>query len=48
MYNAFYGDNISGSKEVEEVSLSSNSSSAKQLNTDGIEKNGVEENTGYK
>ena len=39
IYNGFYGDNIDGSKEVEEVSLPSNSSSTEQLTTYLIEEN---------
>ena len=37
MYNYFYGYNMDRSKEVEEMILLSNYSSAEQPNTDGIE-----------
>ena len=42
MYNYFYGYNMDRSKYVEDMILSSNYSSAEQLNTDGIEENDVE------
>ena len=42
MHNGFYGDNIYVSKEVYEESLSSNTYSVEQLNTDGNEEDGVE------